>query len=1295
MNKMNTRVGATEQRRWTPEAYARFLEYLEQRQNAPFENVSPRARVLGLLDQEIGIGYIGGNLAEGFPRNLGMVFPRLVPFNDTSRFEQTRTRLITGSVFSSEKHSHPGAVAHFADPTSPEREAFFIEMAFVAATESWSHGFHDANGTNACLGYVYDDMSFYFMKDYPNRLIRYLNRFQDLDALQALRARGVIDRIVSERISKYNAQPLRVPVMGEGYSRRVLVCDQTFADASVLYGGLDERRFEDMLLSAVTENPDAEILVKVHPDTAWEPDKRKGYFTHLENSDRVRILREPLNPHSLFELVDTVYVGSSQMGFEALLAGKKVVCFGAPFYAGWGLTDDRMPVPHRERSRTLEEVFHAFYIWYSIYHRPDMPAPCEIEDVIDFVVENRPVSLPLQICTEETAPKVSVVLPVFGVERVLEVCLASIQKQTLRDIEIITVNDCSPDNSQEIIDRFAAEDPRFRPIVLDKNVGQGFARNHGIDAARGEFVWFLDSDDYFASPDHLETVYRIAVENQSDMVRGKKMFERVEDAQGRLVRRRADDTERHFVDSVGDTSFSDAPNLLHNRHFWTWLYRREFLNRHEIRFINTQWEERPFLLKALLKAEHIAISQSEAMVYRVRPNSTARRTKGQRDFDLQIRNFQEVANLLEESNAFERNSPLRKHMEFIFSQYTHYQFFGFCYKSVMSGAVNVGLNEYISLIRDIFVRADFLPDDFNFGPEQLSRDHVRAGAYPLLVAAIRAGKAEMIDAALELRPVSQKKLYSEYLSSPENDGQAEWQRALNQYALNERVGLVQSSGLKPTGRPRVILHIGSTKTGSTYLQNLMERNRPDLLRRGIWFPEIGLFWQPDRPHKRAGHSKFTRAAAGRDKELRDKFEAGLSMLGDSIHTVVLSSEAFFLNRRSSLIAGWLSEYDLEVVVYLRQQDVWANSQYCEFVAGGAVNRVDVEPEEWLMRRETQSLLDYAGLLEHWADAVGRDRIVVRPYERSALVNGDIVADFAEAAKLPELRDLPPLSLRERNEASLSAGAVKILRRFNTLPYQDADAYFRFVEEATQGLVNLDKQRGRVQRGAPDMFGPKLRTRIRESVAEGNRRIAETYLGREDGVLFREPPAELIVDEEPVEELGFQTVLDAYSRNAPRLDQNDGEKQRVPSVEYADRSSARFANGSGLDILENLYLRPRARRSGNGFIRVSPGKARRVLAGPYFVLDPGQYSLEMIFSADHGPISGLLRKTPYWLRLRVICDGGNTTLGEVDSELSVRGGTKVVLGFELPSSAGRKDVEVVVSAYQKATFSILGARIRPN
>ncbi len=112
--------------------------------------------------------------------------------------------------------------------------------------------------------------------------------------------------------------------------------------------------------------------------------------------------------------------------------------------------------------------------------------------------------------------KVSVIIPVYNVEDYLEKCLDSVVNQTLKDIEIIVVNDGSPDNSQKIIDEYKKKDKRIISIMKE-NGGQASARNLGIKKARGEFLCFVDSDDWIEL-DMLEVLYNNAKENHSDIV---------------------------------------------------------------------------------------------------------------------------------------------------------------------------------------------------------------------------------------------------------------------------------------------------------------------------------------------------------------------------------------------------------------------------------------------------------------------------------------------------------------------------------------------------------------------------------------------------------------------------------------------------------------------------------------------------------------------------------------------------------------------------------------------------------
>lgn len=205
------------------------------------------------------------------------------------------------------------------------------------------------------------------------------------------RAREGIRFLRENRISKYNHAPCLSPAeLGLDPApgkRRVLVVDQTWGDASVTYGKADAASFERMLKAALEENPGAEIIVKTHPEVVCG--RKKGYLFPLDDP-RVRMIRQDVNPWSLIEVVEKVYVVTSQLGFEALLAGREVICFGAPFYSGWGLTDDRVAPVRRKTARpSREQLFSATYLDYARYICPDTKKEISFEEAVTWLVRKR------------------------------------------------------------------------------------------------------------------------------------------------------------------------------------------------------------------------------------------------------------------------------------------------------------------------------------------------------------------------------------------------------------------------------------------------------------------------------------------------------------------------------------------------------------------------------------------------------------------------------------------------------------------------------------------------------------------------------------------------------------------------------------------------------------------------------------------------------------------------------------------------------------------------------------------
>jgi capsular polysaccharide export protein len=206
------------------------------------------------------------------------------------------------------------------------------------------------------LSLVADDLGIYYDARGPSRLESLLAGSETDDPLAndglLRRARHCRERIVEARLSKYNHAPDALPASWRNDDRPVvLVVDQTFGDASVTQGMAGPGTFDRMLAAAQQDHPHARIVVKVHPVTSTGA--KRGYLAAKPQQPGVEYLPDPISPVALLEQVDHVYVCTSQFGFEALMVGKSVSCFGAPFYAGWGLTHDQIRLPRRNRSRSL------------------------------------------------------------------------------------------------------------------------------------------------------------------------------------------------------------------------------------------------------------------------------------------------------------------------------------------------------------------------------------------------------------------------------------------------------------------------------------------------------------------------------------------------------------------------------------------------------------------------------------------------------------------------------------------------------------------------------------------------------------------------------------------------------------------------------------------------------------------------------------------------------------------------------------------------------------------------------
>lgn len=238
------------------------------------------------------------------------------------------------------------------------------------------------------LSLVVDHTGIYYDAGEPSDLENLLNAsgWETPELMDS--ARLAMRDIIRHNLSKYNHAPLAPEwIWGDIPAPRVLVLDQTVGDASVTLGMTHEGCFQAMLEAALAVYPLAHVWVKTHPDVI--AGKKRGYLADYAAGRGVRVIAMDCAPLSLLAGADVVYTVTSQMGFEALMLGKEVHCFGMPSYAGWGLTVDRQTCSRRQRQRSLEEVFAAAYLLYARYVNPTRGERCDIHDTIGLLAEQR------------------------------------------------------------------------------------------------------------------------------------------------------------------------------------------------------------------------------------------------------------------------------------------------------------------------------------------------------------------------------------------------------------------------------------------------------------------------------------------------------------------------------------------------------------------------------------------------------------------------------------------------------------------------------------------------------------------------------------------------------------------------------------------------------------------------------------------------------------------------------------------------------------------------------------------
>lgn len=242
-------------------------------------------------------------------------------------------------------------------------------------------------------------------------------------------------------------------------------------------------------------------------------------------------------------------------------------------------------------------------------------------------------------------PKISVIIPVFNMEKFVGECLDSVLQQTLDDIEVIIINDGSKDNSLNIIQEYQKRDNRI--IIIDKeNAGVGAARNDGIKAATGDYIAFMDPDDMYASNDVLLHCYEVAVRENVSIVGGRTVFLYQDGSQKEELEKQIGNI------SIRANGLTEYKNYQYDYGYVCYIYRRRLLLDNQIFFpLYSRFQDPPFFVKAMIMAECFYAIDEPVYLYRQLPGEGKLTAKKTLDFlqgiidNLQISKEKDLARL--------------------------------------------------------------------------------------------------------------------------------------------------------------------------------------------------------------------------------------------------------------------------------------------------------------------------------------------------------------------------------------------------------------------------------------------------------------------------------------------------------------------------------------------------------------------------------------------------------------------------------------------------------------------------
>lgn len=581
-------------------------------------------------------------------------------------------------------------------------------------------------------------------------------------------------------------------------------------------------------------------------------------------------------------------------------------------------------------------------------------------------------------------PDISVIIPSYNRAETIFQAIKSIQTQTIENIEIIVSDDASSDATLEIVKYISLHDKRIVIVESEINQGPAGAKNLGLDVATGRYIAFLDSDDLLANCDTLKKQLAIAETHGSEMVRSNYQRFRINPDNGRL--HFIDDAHNNVIGAmIINTSMALMPALSLTCSSWQFLYEKKFLEKHDLRWHNhlKVRDDRAFFMSALVKCEKVSVTQDIAVLYR-QHNNAVMTTKDSETLTYFIDSFKIVNKILAEyaaSNKTALASFYHNHLQYL-AQLPNF------WKEVFLSMEENELCGYLSLISDISSStAELMVESEKYFIE-----------HPLPMFGILKSEYNSNRVLLLYKLILEKRfaavrniLFSN--SSPRLEQIIKNSLKLNCYDeveslrpnqpdVNDREFYKIIPHFKH--KPKLYIHVGHTKTGSTGIQNLLALNRKKLLEQGVLFPKSGMLYQGELDRTSGHHLLF--------KDILSDGSTSLNLLlvemqesTFDISSIILSCENVLYNNnwREQLqkVKDTFGMFDISVAIVFRDELDWLVSMYKEAVMGGSIY-YEQSFESFIADQILLGNIDYDKIFNDFVEVFGDQAVKVHILDKS-------------------------------------------------------------------------------------------------------------------------------------------------------------------------------------------------------------------------------------------------------------------------------------------------------------------------